>query len=103
MEWCTRVVHLLVPSTKRKAVISAESEHLRAIDALVRERRYQTVSHFVRDAVAEKLERLRQERLAEQVDRYCDAGTSGADDELVSWQTFSGPPKPEPGRRRAKR
>jgi len=93
----------VVAATKRKAVISAERSHLDAVDALVQEGRYRTVSHFVRDAVAEKLERLRQERLAEQVSRYCDAGTSGADDELVAWQAFTDAPKHTPRGRGAKR
>ncbi len=98
---------MLVAATKRKAVISAEREHLDAVEQLVQQGRYRTVSHFVRDAVAEKLERLRQERLSEQVSRYGDAGTSVADDELVEWQAFTDAPKARsrrrPGGRRAKR
>lgn len=90
-------------AAKRKAVISAERIHLEEVEALVQAGRYRTVSHFVRDAVAEKLERLRRERLAEQVSRYCEAGTSGADDELVAWQGFRERPKRKPGGRRAKR
>ena len=89
--------------TKRKAVISAEREHLDAVEALVQEGRYRTVSHFVRDAVAEKLERLRRERLVEQVSRYCDTGVSGADDELVEWQAFADAPRRRSGGRHAKR
>jgi Arc/MetJ-type ribon-helix-helix transcriptional regulator len=97
------LVHQPVAATKRKTVISADREHLGAVEALVREGRYPTVSHFVRDAVSEKLARLREERLAEQVSRYCDAGTSGEDDELVTWQAFPDVPKAKSGGRRAKR
>lgn len=87
--------------TKRKAVISADRAHLDAVEVLVRQGRYRTVSHFVRDAVAEKLERIQRERLAEQVSRYCDAGTAGADDELVEWQALAdvAPAKPKAGPR----
>ena len=92
-----------MPATKRKAVISAERAHLDAVEALVQEGRYRTVSHFVRDAVAEKLERLERERLTEQVSRYCEAGADGADDELVEWQAFAGGPRRRSGGRRAKR
>ncbi|MCW5888989.1 MAG: ribbon-helix-helix protein, CopG family [bacterium] len=74
---------------KRKAVISAEAGDLDAVEALVRQGQYRTVSEFVREAVSEKLARHWRERLGEQVDRYCTAGTDGADDELLEWQAIA--------------
>lgn len=74
--------------SKRKAVISARKEHLDEIGALVQGGRYRTVSEFVREAVAEKLERLQRVRLAEQVARYCEEVSRGEDAELISWQAF---------------
>jgi Arc/MetJ-type ribon-helix-helix transcriptional regulator len=86
---------------KRKAVISADAEDLSAVEALVREGRYRTVSEFVREAMAEYLDRVRRERLAEQVGRYCEEVSADEDAELVAWQAFDPPPASR-GRRRAK-
>jgi len=73
---------------KRKAVISAREEDLAAVEALVRQGRYRTVSEFVREAMAEYLERVRREQLAEQVTRYCDEVRPDEDAELIGWQAF---------------
>ncbi len=96
-----RVSAPFVAISKQKAVISARKEHLEEIGTLVRGGRYRTVSEFVREAVAEKLERLRRVRLTEQVARYCDEVSRGEDAELISWQAFD--ERPARKARRAKR
>lgn len=104
--WLTIHVHrtsvVLVSPRKRKAVISAEASDLDAVESLVHQGRYRTVSEFVREAVAEKLARHWRERLGEQIDRHAAAGTDGSDDELVEWQAFTDPP-PSTKSPRAKR
>lgn len=76
--------------TKRKSVISADAEHLARVAELIRVGRYQTLSEFVREAMAEKLERLRRVRLAEQVARYCEQGYQDEDLDLIAVQAFPG-------------
>jgi Arc/MetJ-type ribon-helix-helix transcriptional regulator len=73
---------------RTKAVISADPQALADIEALVQQGRYATVSAFVREAISENLIRVGQARLAEQVARYCDAGHSEEDNELVAAQAF---------------
>jgi Arc/MetJ-type ribon-helix-helix transcriptional regulator len=93
-----------VPASKRKAVISADAADLDAVETLVRDGRYRTVSEFVREAVSEKLSRVWRDRLSEQIDRHAAAGETGADDELVEWQAFDEPANVKDTRRpRAKR
>ena len=83
---------------KRKAVISAEADDLARVEALVRARRCKSVSEFVRQAMQEKLARLADARLAEDVARYCAAGHAAEDADLVGAQALDAP-----RRRRAKR
>ncbi len=52
--------------------------------------RYRTVSEFVREAVAEKLERIDQARIAEAVESYCVAGYADEDSDLIGAQAFEG-------------
>jgi Arc/MetJ-type ribon-helix-helix transcriptional regulator len=74
---------------RKKAVISADPEALALIEALVVEGRYATVSEFVREAIAQNLDRVRQSRLAEQVERYCEFGDGkDHDDDLIRAQAF---------------
>ena len=75
--------------TKRRTVISAEPEHVRRAEALVAAGRYRTLSDFVREAMDEKLARLEQEMLVDEVARYC-AGGHGRDDDrdLIAAQAF---------------
>jgi Arc/MetJ-type ribon-helix-helix transcriptional regulator len=86
---------------KRKAVINAERDQLSEAEELVRAGRYRTLSEFVREAMAEKLERLRAERRAEQVRRYADE-VRDEDADLVAWQAFA-PARAARKGRRAKR
>lgn len=73
---------------KRKTVFTAETEQLEQIRAAVRAGRYRSASELLREAIDEKLERLRRERLEEQVSRYCAEGYGGEDRQLVDIQAF---------------
>lgn len=92
-------------ATKQKAVINAEKSQLDRVQLLIASGRYRTVSEFVREAVEEKLERIDQERVAEAVERYCAAGLSDEDLDLIEAQAFGGerrPAKPRGSRRAAR-
>jgi Arc/MetJ-type ribon-helix-helix transcriptional regulator len=73
-------------ATKRKTVISAEASDLDRVEALVRARRYRTVSEFVREAIRERLDQIDRMKLAEEVERYCAAGHVDEDLDLVGAQ-----------------
>lgn len=73
---------------KRKAVFTAEPEQLERVQELVESGRYRSSSELIREAIDEKLERLRRERLAEQVAEYCDRGYSEEDAGLIDMQAF---------------
>lgn len=74
--------------TKRKAVFTAEPDQLDRIQEVVRRGRYRTSSEFLREAIDEKLERLRRAFLAEQVARYCSEGYAGEDEGVIGAQAF---------------
>jgi Arc/MetJ-type ribon-helix-helix transcriptional regulator len=80
--------------TKRRAVVNAEIEQLEAVETLIEDGRYQTLSEFVREAIGEKLERLRQDWLAEEVERYCrtEPGADEMGEQLVAAQAFEDRP-----------
>ena len=73
---------------KRKAVFTAERAQLERIEELVKAGRYRTSSELIREAIDEKLERVRRDVLNEQVARYCDAGYAAEDPELVDVQAL---------------
>jgi Arc/MetJ-type ribon-helix-helix transcriptional regulator len=73
---------------KRKTVFTAEPAQLARIQELVKTGRYRTSSELIREAIDEKLERVRRGELAEQVARYCGAGYDKEDLELVDLQAF---------------
>jgi Arc/MetJ-type ribon-helix-helix transcriptional regulator len=75
---------------KRKAVFTAEPEQLDQIQEMVRKGRYRTSSQFLREAIDEKLDRLRRDLLAEEVARYCAEGHAGEDEGLIAAQAFDG-------------
>ena len=91
-----------VSSTKRKAVINAETSQLDRVQRLIERGRYRTLSEFVREAVEEKLERVQQDYVAEAVTRYCAAGHAEEDGELIAAQAFQGTPR-APRRRGSRR
>ena len=55
---------------------------------IVQSRGCRSASELLREAIDEKLERLRRERLAAQVDRYCDGRLGDEDVGLVESQAF---------------
>ena len=74
--------------TKKKAVFTAEPTQLEQIEAVVRAGKYRSASEFLREAIDEKLRRLRQERLEAQVASYCAEGYGDEDRDLVEFQAF---------------
>jgi Arc/MetJ-type ribon-helix-helix transcriptional regulator len=73
---------------KRKAVFTAKPDQLEKIQSHVGAGRYRSSSEFLREAIDEKLERLRRESLAEQVARFCEAVDTTEDDGLIASQAF---------------
>ena len=75
---------------KQKAVFTAEPGQLQEIQAAVSSGKYKSASHFLREAINEKLERLRCDRVTEQVARYCAEGRSeeDVDSGLIRNQAF---------------
>lgn len=73
---------------RQKAVFTADVAQVRQIRMVVQSGRYRSSSALLREAIDEKLERLRRERLAEQVDHYCDQGLGDEDLGLVESQAF---------------
>jgi Arc/MetJ-type ribon-helix-helix transcriptional regulator len=50
--------------------------------------KYRSVSEFLREAIDEKLTRMRRRRLEDQVARYCAKGYANEDPDLVRIQAF---------------
>lgn len=73
---------------KKRAVFTAEPDQLEQIHAIVRAGEYRSASQFLREAIQEKLEKLRQERLKLQVEQYCNEGAAREDRELANIQAF---------------
>jgi Arc/MetJ-type ribon-helix-helix transcriptional regulator len=73
---------------RKKAVVSADDSVLADVERLVGQGTYGSVSAFVREAMSEKLARLRRAQLAEQVARYCRDPESGESEDLISGQAF---------------
>jgi len=92
-------------TAKQKAVVNADKEQLSQVQDLVRNGRYESVSEFFREAVAEKLARVADEQIAEAVERYCAAGHTEEDRDLVEAQAFVGAKLPRKSKvaRRASR
>ena len=76
---------------RQKAVVSADGPAMAEVERLVRDGRYASVSEFVRQAIAEKLARLKRDRLEEQVARYGQESGTDEDDDLVAGQAFPAP------------
>jgi Arc/MetJ-type ribon-helix-helix transcriptional regulator len=74
--------------TKKKAVFTAEPDQLDRIQEMVRRGKYRSSSEFLREAIDEKLDRLRGDLLAEQVARYCENRHAGEDEGLIPRQAF---------------
>jgi Arc/MetJ-type ribon-helix-helix transcriptional regulator len=80
-----------MPTSKRKTVFSAEPGQLERIRELVESGRYRTSSELIREAIDEKLERVRRGLLADQVAAYCEGGYAAEDNGLVEIQAFDPP------------
>ena len=74
--------------TKQKAVVNADPVHVAEVDRLIHAGRYRSLSEFVREAMAEKLVHLAQDRVAEQVERYCSVEQAEVDDDIIAAQAF---------------
>lgn len=74
--------------SKRKAVFTAEPSQLERIQEIVQRGRYRSSSELIREAIDEKLERVRQDLLAEQVASYCEYGYAEEGDDLVEIQAL---------------
>ncbi len=74
--------------TKRKTVFPAEPRQLEEIETAVRSGLYRSASEFLREAIDEKLRKLRRARLEAQVASYCAEGHGDEDRELVEFQAF---------------
>ncbi len=61
---------------------------MRAVRKVVQSGRYRSASELFREAIDEKLERLRRERLAAQVERFCDGVADEDEVDLVGAQAF---------------
>lgn len=75
-------------SAKKKAVFTAEPEQIDQIQEMVRRGKYRSSSEFLREAIDEKLDRLRGDLLAEQVARYCRSRYADEDEGLIVRQAF---------------
>ncbi len=93
---------LAVRATKQKTVISGDKSQMERVRRLVDAGRYPSVSDFVREALAEKLERLDEASVAEAVERYCKAGHADEDIDLIDRQGFDVTPA-APRRKRSAR
>ena len=69
-------------------MFTAEAHQVEAIQRLVASGHYRSTSEFIREAIEEKLERLRRVRLSEQVSRYCAEGHADEDAGLQEDQAF---------------
>lgn len=73
---------------KQRTVFSANPEQVRQIRIVVQSRWYRSASELLREAIDEKLERLRRERFTAQVDRYCAEGLAVEDIGLIGSQAY---------------
>lgn len=87
--------------TKRRTVINADARQIEKVGRLVEQGRYRTVSDFVREAVDEKLVRIEDALLEDEVARYCEGGHGDEDAELIASQAFD--PAPSAPTRKTKR
>jgi Arc/MetJ-type ribon-helix-helix transcriptional regulator len=83
---------IIMRRRKEKVVFTAEPEQLAAMERVVREGRYESVSALLRDAINDKLYALRQERMAKQLEEYIDLGYADEDSGLIEAQAFDEEP-----------
>lgn len=78
---------------KRRTVINADARQIEKVGKLIAQGRYRTMSDFVREAVDEKLARVEDALLEDEVARYCDAGHADEDADLIPAQAFDPEPR----------
>lgn len=86
--------------TKRRTVVNAEPRQIERARALVTVGRYRTLSDFVREAVDEKLARVEESLLADEVARYCAGGHADEDTDLITAQSLEPRPRRSPVKKR---
>lgn len=90
-----------IMGTKKRTVINADARQIERVGSLVTQGRYRTVSDFVREAVDEKLARIEDARLEDEVARYCAEGHADEDTELIAAQAFDpDPPRSAPRKKK---
>ena len=89
--------------TKRRTVVNADPRQIERAMQLVAQGRYRTLSDFVREAVDEKLARVEDALLADEVVRYCAAGHADEDADLIAAQSLASPPPRRPPTKKASR
>ncbi len=89
--------------TKRRTVVNADAEQIERAMALVRRGRYRTLSDLIREAVDEKLARLDDALLEDEVVRYCAAGHGDEDSDLIAAQAFESRPRRRPAAKKTRR
>jgi Arc/MetJ-type ribon-helix-helix transcriptional regulator len=90
-------------SAKERAVVNAYADQLRRVEQLVASGRYRTLSDFVREALDEKLARVEEEVLADEVERYCAAGYANEDADLIAAQAIDTAPESRGQQRKRRR
>jgi Arc/MetJ-type ribon-helix-helix transcriptional regulator len=75
----------------KRTVVKTDPEQVARVLTHVAEGRYRTVSDFVREAMDEKLARLDEALLTDEVARYCAAGHADEDPDLIASQAFEPP------------
>ncbi len=85
--------------TKRRTVINADARQIERVGKLIAQGRYRTMSDFVREAVDEKLARVEDALLVDEVARYCDAGHADEDTDLIAAQAFDPEPRVPVGKK----
>lgn len=74
--------------TVKRTVVKTDPAQVARVLTHVAEGRYRTVSDFVREAMDEKLARLDEALLTDEVARYCAAGHAEEDTDLIAAQAL---------------
>ncbi len=75
-------------TTKLKTVFTAEPAQVERIREVVESGLYRSSSELIREAIDEKLERVRRGLLARQVEAYCERGYAAEDAGLIEAQAL---------------
>lgn len=75
-------------NTKLKTVFTAEPAQVERIREVVESGLYRSSSELIREAIDEKLERVRRGLLAQQVAAFCERGYAAEDEGLIEAQAL---------------